>query len=286
MRHLYLVLLCTALVACTQNEPQSLKMRVATYNLRMDTPADSMNAWSFRKDKMKALILYHDFDIIGTQEGFLHQLQDLCEMPGYAYFGAGRDDGLSAGEHSAIIYKKDRFQILESGNFWLSETPDKPGKGWDATCCNRICSWTKFKELDTRLEFYFFNVHFDHQGVIARQESGKLMAKKIREISQKTSVICTGDFNSTPSTEQIKTMSSIMKDSYQTSKMPPYGPEGTFNTRFSNPITPNRIDYIFVCSDFEVLKYAVLTDSDNQWYPSDHLPVVTDLVLKETDYNH
>ena len=286
MRYIYSVLFFTVLVACTTNEAQTLKMRVATYNLRMDTPADSMNAWSFRKDKMKALIQYHDFDIIGTQEGFLHQLQDLCEMPGFAYFGAGRDDGLSAGEHSAILYKTDRFQIVESGNFWMSETPDQPGKGWDATCCNRICSWVKFKDVDTRLEFYFFNVHFDHQGVIARRESGKLMAKKINEISGKTSVVCTGDFNSTPNTEQIKIMSSIMNDAYETTKLPPYGPSGTFNTRFSHPITPNRIDYIFICSDFEVLKYAALTDADNQWYPSDHLPVVADLVLKSTSYNH
>ena len=287
LRSLHLLMLLSAsFVVNAQTEPQPLKIRVATYNLRMDTPVDSMNAWAFRKDKVKALIQYHDFDIVGTQEGFLHQLKDLCEMPEYAYFGAGRDDGKDAGEHSAILYRKDRFKILESGNFWLSETPDQPGKGWDATCCNRICSWVKFKELNTLLEFYFFNVHFDHQGVIARQESGKLMAKKIREISTVVSVICTGDFNSNPDTDQIKTMSSIMKDTYTISKLPPYGPEGTFNTRFTHPVTPNRIDYIFVCSDFEVPRYAVLTDGDNQWYPSDHLPVVADLVLKPTKYNH
>src|SRR5690606_19766607 len=101
-------------------------IRVASYNIRMDTPKDSLNAWPHRKENVKALIQYHDFDIIGTQEGYIHQLKGILELPEYAYFGAGRDDGGQAGEHSAILYKKDRFEIIDSGNFWLSETPDKP----------------------------------------------------------------------------------------------------------------------------------------------------------------
>ena len=282
MRNFFVLLwICTVLGACTCNEPQTTKMRVATYNVRMDTPNDSLNAWSYRKDNVNALVRYHDFDIIGTQEGFLHQIKDMCEQSGYAYFGAGRDDGLYAGEHSAILYKNDRFEILDSGNFWLSETPDTPGKGWDATCCNRICSWVKFKEIESKKEFYFFNVHFDHQGVVARQESGKLMVKKIREIAGNASTICTGDFNSRPETEQIKAMCGILNDSYLITKTPPYGPEGTTNRRFSFPVSPSRIDYIFVCNDFEVMKYGVLTDGDNQWYPSDHQPVVADIVWKK-----
>ena len=114
-------------------------------------------------------VRYHDFDIFGTQEGFLEQLTDLLEMNEYEYTGHGRDDGKDAGEHSAIFYKKDRFKLLDSGDFWLSETPDKPGLGWDVTCCNRICSWAKFRDLGTSKEFFFFSVHFDHQGIIARK---------------------------------------------------------------------------------------------------------------------
>ncbi|KAA6310793.1 hypothetical protein EZS27_037966, partial [termite gut metagenome] len=219
------------------------------------------------------------FDIVGTQEGFLHQLRDICDLPEYVYFGAGREDGKEAGEHSAIIYKKDRLHILKSGNYWLSETPDKPGLGWDATCCNRICSWVKFKDKQTRKEFYVFNVHFDHQGVIARKESGKLMIQKIKEIAKDAPAICTGDFNSTPETEQIKAMSSFLLDSRQATITPPYGPTGTFNTRFRNPVK-ERIDYIFVTPHFQVSKYAVLTDNNGIYYPSDHQPVTAELLFK------
>lgn len=274
MKTLNAILFCLILLGGTNAQERRTAIHVASYNLRMDTPRDSLNAWPHRKENVKALIQYHDFDIIGTQEGFLHQLNDLLEMPGYAYFGAGRDDGKEAGEHSAILYKKARFQVIDSGNFWLRETPDKPGLGWDATCCNRICSWVKFSDKYTGRPFYVFNVHFDHQGVVARRESGKLMVAKIAEITQGAPVICTGDFNSTPETEQINRISAVLQDAHEVSKMPPYGPVGTSNGfRFTAPLK-HRIDYVFVSKDFEVLKYAVLTDAKDQRYPSDHLPVV------------
>ena len=276
-----IITIVLVIAGCCDRSCKPEGVKIVTYNLRYDNPGDRLNAWAYRKESVKAMFRYHDFDIIGTQEGLLHQLKDICELPEYAYFGAGRDDGKEAGEHSAIVYKKDRFQIMESDNFWLSETPDQPGKGWDATCCNRICSWVKFKDLNTKKEFYIFNLHFDHQGVVARQESGKLMVKKITEIAKDTPVICTGDFNSRPDTEQIKAMCSILNDSREVSKMPPYGPEGTSNARFTFPVNRNRIDYIFVSKQFEVLKYAVLTDINrDRFFPSDHQPVVADMVLK------
>jgi endonuclease/exonuclease/phosphatase family metal-dependent hydrolase len=271
-------LLLVVFSAC--NKQDGLALRVASYNLRMDTRADSLNAWSYRKDKVNALVRFHDWDIFGTQEGFLHQLQDICRMSEYAYIGAGRDDGQTAGEHSAIFYKTDRFEVLDKGDFWLRETPDIPGKGWDATCCNRICSWGKFKEKQSGKVFYFFSVHFDHQGVVARQESGKLMVAKIKEIAGNNHFIFGGDLNSTPDTEQVKLLSSNFKDAKTTTKLPPYGPEGTFNRRFGNPIGAGRIDYIFVSDGFDVLKYAGLTDNDGMYYPSDHIPVMADIVLK------
>lgn len=281
MKHLFITALALSSVfaSCTGSRP-ALELKVATYNLRMDTPSDSANAWPHRKEAVKALIRYHDFDIVGTQEGFLHQLKDVCELAEYTYSGSGREDGKDAGEHSAILYKKDKFTILDSGDFWLRETPDTPGLGWDATCCNRICSWVKFKDILSGAEFYFFNVHFDHQGVIARIESGKLMIRKIKEIAQDAPVILTGDFNSTPDTEQIRTLSAFLHDTRSISAQQPYGPEGTFNRRFSNPIGENRIDYIFVSDAFRVNKYAVLTDyREFPYYPSDHQPVVVGLSI-------
>jgi len=280
MKKFFISILVWSVVGVAYGQQNSLMLRIATYNLRMDTKADSLNAWAYRKDDVKALVRYHNLDVFGTQEGFLHQLKDICELPEYLYVGAGRDDGLSAGEHSAIFYKKDRFEILESGNFWLSETPDVPGKGWDATCCNRICSWAKFKEKTTGKTFYFFSVHFDHQGRIARIESGKLMVKKMQEIAKDVPVVCVGDFNSTPETEQIQLLSSYLNDARKITQSPPYGPEGTFNQRFGNPVGEARIDYIFVSNEIQALRYASVTDNNGRNYPSDHLPVIVDIVLK------
>ena len=267
-------------IALMNIQGQTSEIRVASFNLRMDTPKDSLNAWSNRKEFVKHLIQYHDFDIIGTQEGFIHQIEGILELKDYAYYGAGRDDGKKAGEHSAIIYKPAKFQLLKSGDFWLREDPAKPGKGWDATCCNRIATWAKFKDKKTGKEFFVFNVHFDHQGVIARKESAKLMVHKVNEIAKNATVIITGDFNSTPESEAIVTMKSAFQDSYYITKLRPYGPVGTTNQfKFTAPMD-KRIDFIFVTRDVEVKKYAVLTDFLQQRYPSDHLPVVADVVIK------
>ncbi|OIN59257.1 endonuclease/exonuclease/phosphatase family protein [Arsenicibacter rosenii] len=273
---LALCLMLTQVAFAQKNTP----INIASYNLRYNTPNDGPNAWPNRKENVKALVRYHEWDIFGTQEGLRGQLNDLAEMPEYTFFGAGRDDGKEAGEHSAIFYRKDRFKLLKSGNFWLSETPDKPGKGWDATCCNRICSWGKFQDLITKKEFFFFSVHFDHQGVEARRQSGHLMVKKMKEIAGNATTILAGDFNSTPETEQIKTIQTLLSDSKLVSVMPPYGPEGTFNSfKFDAPMK-NRIDYVFVSKNVKVLKYGVLTDANEQRYPSDHQPVVIKAIIE------
>jgi endonuclease/exonuclease/phosphatase family metal-dependent hydrolase len=272
--------LIIALFAQTTVAQKNSTINISSYNLRNNNTGDGINAWPNRKENVKALFRYHDFDIVGVQEALIDQIQDLVEMPEYAYTGKGRDDGKEGGEHSSIIYRKDRFKLLKSGDFWLSETPDKPGKGWDATCCNRICSWGKFQDLLTKKEFFFFNVHFDHRGVEARKQSGILMVKKIKEIAGNTTTILTGDFNSTPETEQIKTIGGFLSDSYAVTKQPPYGPVGTFNAfKFDAPMK-DRIDYIFVTKNIDVLKYGVLTDAKEQRYPSDHQPVVVRALIK------
>lgn len=277
MKKLILIIACLISIAATGQEKN--RLRVASYNLRVNIPSDGVNAWPNRKDNVKALIEYHDFDIVGTQEGLPDQLRDLAEMPDYSYFGNGRDDGIEKGEHSAIFYKTDRFTLLDSGNFWLSETPDVPSFGWDAQTYKRVCSWVKLRDKIMKKNIYVFNVHFDHVAVVARRESGKLMVQKITEIAGDAPVICTGDFNSTPDTEQIKTMQAFLSDSYHATKMLPYGPVGTFNAFQFNAQLKERIDYVFVSNQFNVLKYAVLTDYKDQRYPSDHMPVVVDLEL-------
>ena len=280
MRILLVSLLHVVLITQTNFAQKTDPITVATYNLRYKNKNDGVNAWENRKENVKALVRFHEFDIFGTQEALREQLNDVAELKDFAFIGVGRDDGKEAGEHSAIFYRKDRFKIVQSGNFWLSETPDKPGKGWDAVCCNRICSWGKFNDLKTKKEFYFFSVHFDHQGVEARRQSGKLMVAKIREIAKSEPVIMVGDLNSTPETEQVQMIQTLLSDAHNVTNAPPYGPEGTFNSfKFDAPMD-KRIDYIFVSKQFDVLKYGVLTDAKEQRYPSDHQPVLVKVILK------
>lgn len=255
-------------------------INIASYNLRQETSRDGKNSWEHRRDFVKDLINYHGLEIIGTQEGFHNQLTDLLELKGWEYTGVGRDDGVNEGEHSAIFYKSDRFKLQESGSFWLSETPDVPSKGWDATCCNRICSWAKFRVRKTRKTFYIFNVHFDHEGVQAREESGYLIINKIKEIAGSKATILCGDFNSKPNTKQIEHIAEHLNDSYLISELPPYGPTGTFNGFRLDGQFKDRIDYIFVSNQFIIHKYGVLTDFKEGRFPSDHLPVVVNLSFK------
>ena len=242
-------------------------LRVATYNIYY-------TSWtSNRKALVNSLIRKYDFDIFGTQEGTKTHLTDITADGNYAYIGISRDGG-ETGEYSAIVYKPSRFRVLEKGNFWYSETPEVPGKGWDATCCNRICSWGKFLDLLSGREFYFFNSHFDHQGTTARLESAKLLLSRIKSIAGNYPVISTGDYNSTPDSNPVKILlnDGLFKDSYVVSEKPPYGPVGTFNG-FS-PGNTSRIDYIFVTDHIRVKEYGVLNDRPNGEYPSDHDPVL------------
>ncbi len=255
-------------------------INVATYNLRYNRAEDGANAWPARKEMVKALIRYHEFDIFGTQEGLADQIADLAQMAEFDHVGVGRDDGKQAGEHSAIYFRKSRFALLRKGDFWLSETPERPSLGWDATCCHRLVSWAKLRERSSGRSLYVFSVHFDHEGQLARRASADLVLRKIAEITRGEAAICLGDFNSTPDTVQMQTMASAMRDAFLVTTTPPYGPVGTFNDFHLDAPMKDRIDYIFVDRHFEVHKYGVLSDSLDRRYPSDHHPVVARVVLK------
>jgi endonuclease/exonuclease/phosphatase family metal-dependent hydrolase len=247
-----------------------------TFNIRLDTEVDKENQWKNRAAVVSQLIDFHDFDVLGTQEGFHHQLQDILKaLPQYAVYGKGRDDGEQAGEHSAILYKKDKFELLAQGDFWLSETPEKPTLGWDAKCCKRICSWVYLKDKKTKKSFYFFNAHYDHQGVTARKESSKLILEKIKTIAKDKPVIFTGDLNGNHSSDPylIIANSDILKDTYQQVKQP-YANSNSFNG-FGAQLKGNSIiDHVFVSKHFKTHKWGLLTDSYQGKYPSDHFPVL------------
>ncbi len=281
MTSLFCFAFVSILIATFAQDKKTCMLNVATFNLRMDTSSDGENAWPKRKEMVKGLIRFHDFDICGTQEGFKHQLSDILELGNYSYVGAGRDDGKDAGEHSAILYKKDRLEVLENGNFWFSETPDIPSKGWDATCCNRICSWVKFKDKKSGKEFYVFNSHFDHEGRVARRNSSLLLLKRIREIAGNMPVFCTGDFNAIPDDEPIQIIynDGSLMDSYRVTRQPPYGTEGSFHSFNVNSPMKGRIDYIWVTKNITVIKYGTLNEQQYGRFPSDHFPVMIKAVF-------
>lgn len=269
------------LICCTGVQAISQTIITGTFNLRYDNPGDSGNLWKDRAPVAAALIRFHQFDIVGTQEGLKNQLDDLqSSLPEYVYYGLGRDDGKSKGEHSAIFYKKDRFTAIDSGDFWLSQTPEKPGFGWDARH-NRICSWLKLKDKSSKKVFFVFNVHYDHQGFEARRESSKLILQKIKTIAGKQPVILTGDFNGSNESEWYKTIntSGELKDALlQVDE--PYINNGTFNSFRANNPSNEIIDHIFISKHFNVKRYGVLTDTYHGKFPSDHFPVLTELVIK------
>lgn len=277
-RTIWILALLLAGTAFTRAGEKSEKevLKVGTFNLRMDTPSDGENAWTHRKELVKDLLRFFDYDLFGTQEGFTHQLNDVLELGVYRFIGAGRDDGKEAGEHSAIFYRTDRFKVLDQGNFWLSETPEKPGLGWDATCCNRICSWGKFEDKKSGKQFYFFNVHFDHEGVVARRESAHLMIDRIRRIAGGLPVFLTGDFNAFPTDEPIRILdgNGFLHDAYKISREKPFGPVCTYHGYDSTVKTDERIDYVWVTGNIRIDKYGVLTNTLYGRTPSDHFPVL------------
>ena len=249
-------------------------LKIATFNLRMDTPSDGENAWFHRKDMVNDLIRFYGFDLFGTQEGFTHQLNDILRLSDYRFIGVGRDDGKDAGEHCAIFYRSDRFKVLDQGDFWLSEHPEKPGRGWDGTCCNRICTWGKFEDLKNHKQFYFFNVHYE--GDVARRESSNLMISRIKSIAGNQPVFLTGDFNAFPTEEPIRILndSGFLNDSYKITKEAPFGPVCTYHGYDSTIKTEERLDYIWVTDSIQIDKYGVLTNTLYGHTPSDHFPVM------------
>lgn len=250
------------------------QMLVGSYNIRYKNSGDSIQGdlWAKRCQVICDQVNFMSPDIFGAQEVLHNQLTDmLSRLDGYSYIGVGRDDGKTAGEYAAIFYKNDRLQLLDQGNFWLSETPDVPGLGWDAACV-RVCTWGKFAPIDRGASseiFYFFNLHMDHVGVTARREAAKLVVKIIREIAAPEALVfLTGDFNVDQNDEiyRIFTDSGILKDSYECARLR-FAENGTFNSFKSELFTQSRIDHVFVSPQANVEAYGVLTDC--YWVPEE-----------------
>ena len=273
---LLMILFCYFGVLFAQEET-----KIMTYNIKLDHPKEGKNSWDNRKNFMIKQINFYEPDVFGVQEALPNQMKYMdSTLIDYNYVGVGRDDGKNAGEYSAIFYKKETFTVVKNATFWLSETPKKVSMGWDAVC-NRICTYSLLENKKTTKRFWVFNTHFDHVGKLARAESPKLILQKINELNtENLPVILMGDFNLEPKTEQIQFIKKHLKDSKEVSKTTSFGPSGTFNGfHFNEPVT-RRIDYIFVSdNNIRVNKYAVLSDSKDCKYPSDHLPVYIEIQL-------
>lgn len=235
-----------------------------SYNIRYDNPGDveKGNSWQQRVPVIAGLIRFHGFDVLGTQEAYHHQLRDLQKLlPNYSYVGCGRNDGKEAGEHAAIFFRKDNFTLLESGTFWLSQTPEQPGKGWDADL-PRICTWAKLRKTEGGGTLFVFNTHFDHRGVQARLESARLIVSRIREIAKDEPVILTGDFNVDQTSESYRSLhdSGLLADSFETAA-DRYALNGTANAFRPDSKTESRIDHVFHTKQLKTVRYGVLTDT-------------------------
>jgi len=240
-------------------------MTVSSFNVRNDNSHDAAagNGWVNRCPVIAQMIAFYDWDIIGTQECKVNQVEDLKKMLNpynYDVIGRGRGANPTDDEYSAIFYKTDRYQLIDHGDFWLSETPDVPSKGWDAAL-NRICTWGYFKEKKTGFKFYAFNLHFDHIGVKARFESSKLLLQKIDEIAKDKPAFLTGDFNVDQTSESYAALvaSGKIKDSFLEAKIK-HATNGTFNDFKIDNVTSQRIDHVFVTYQFKPERYGVFTD--------------------------
>ncbi len=269
MKKLLFILLLISLQATAQKE-----IKMMSYNIRNSNAVDGVNKWENRKQMLANLILKVNPDVLGTQEVLMDQYRNLKKMlPEYDVFGVGRNNGKHGGEHSAIFYKRDKYELLIGGNFWLSEIPSVPAsKSWDAAI-TRICSWVKLKDKQSGDTFFVFNTHFDHKGKQARINSAKLLIRTIDSLCGNYPVMVTGDFNFQPDNEGYSVMTStnhlvVLQDAYS-SDASNYTDCG-FEVSNTNC---HRIDYIFYSSHFKRNSYTLHSDNNGTFYPSDHLTI-------------
>jgi len=295
--------------AAVQTEP----FRIATFNIRLagasvERPADRPpNSWTCRVDRVCALITKRGFDLVGLQEAQANQIDDMLARLGtsWTYVGVGRHDGKRRGEFSCIFYKKNRFEVRKSGTFWLSETPEAPGSRSWKTACPRVCTWADMKDLKTGKTFVAFNTHLDHVSKDARRNGMKLILERMARYAQGRPVFLTGDMNATPEKRPVDVAAvqadfnragpkdphaaggpyaiatANLRDSFDISRTPHTGPVKTFSGfKYVERPEGQPIDYIFVSAGIHVLSHATLDDSENQLYPSDHFPVVADVMIE------
>lgn len=274
-----LYLLTFILLSCSKddstNEPinNSDETKIMSFNIRYDNYQDGENKWTNRKSACVTML--NDFrpDVFGIQEGLVHQVEFLDgQLPNYSFYGIGRDDGKKSGEFAAIFYKKEKYNVVDSGTFWLSTTPEKPSVGWDAAL-ERISSWVKLEEKTNGKFIYIFNTHFDHKGNQARIESAKLIVEKINELTiQGAPVFLIGDFNGLIGNKMFDPILETFKNSKKMAKETDN--KKSFNNfgKYAGLLNLN-IDFIFY-KNTNPTKYQTVTKDYGVKYISDHYPIL------------
>lgn len=249
------------------------ELKACSFNIRFDNPADGINQWDNRRQSLVSFIAIENPDIIGFQEVMVHQLEYMeTRLPQYSRIGVGREDGIDGGEFTPVLYKNERFSLIDSGTFWLSETPEIPSMGWDAVI-KRICTWVILEDKNSGEELHFYNTHFSHVGPLARAESMELILDSINAKSAGSHVVLTGDFNTEPGTEPYKiAISDGFKDSYNSPVQ--LGPGGTFNGFNTQGPYDRRIDYVLFKGFTPEYYYCSSLLIDNIFL-SDHFPVIS-----------
>jgi endonuclease/exonuclease/phosphatase family metal-dependent hydrolase len=266
------------LTGCSRHTDKSY-FKIMTFNVRYDNPVDSIYAWPQRANQVCSFILKENPDILGMQEVLWSQYIYIdSALTGYASVGVGRDDGAREGEMNPVFFRKEKFDIVRTITFWLSDTPDIPGsKGWGASL-PRIVTWMELVNKNNHEHFFFFNTHFAHDSDSAKVMSSMILMKEVSMITDGFPFIITGDFNMIPASPGYSILTGpaesvpLLKDTYISSEKRPFGPSYTFNG-FSDKTGRSRVDYIFVRNGMKVQEHKTFIKKDRGIYISDHWPV-------------
>lgn len=253
------------------------ELKVMSFNVRTLAAQDGPNAWDKRRDLFADTIRRVHPDVIGTQELFKQQGDDTVQrLPEYTWFGRDRF-GAHAEEHMGIFYRKDRLKLVESGDFWLSDTPDKVASITWGNVFPRMVNWALFERLDDHKRFYLLDTHFPYrdQDEDARTKGAREMAAWIAKLPADVPVIVTGDFNTEPSSEAHKILTATLKDAWETVPKRE-GPAKTFHDFTGKPTV--QIDWILY-RGVKANGMETITTSKDGRYPSDHFPVAADFTL-------
>ena len=285
--HIYFIVIFFFVLTGCSRESEKNAIKVITLNVRYDNPRDSINAWPNRAGQICNFIMKEKPDILGMQEVLWRQYEVLDSvLTEYTSIGVGRDDGARTGEMNPVFFRKERFDIVRTITFWLSDTPEIPGsRGWGASL-PRIVTWIELVDKNNHKHFFYFNTHFAHDSDSARIMSSKILLKEVEKIADGFPFIITGDFNMLPASTGYAILTGpdesvpLLKDSYVISEKPPLGPTYTFNG-FSDKTGTGRIDYIFVKNGMKVLDHSTVIKKEKGIYISDHWPVKSTILMKD-----